>query len=161
MTAGGVPERVVAGLRSAGATVAVAESLTGGQVSARLVAVPGCSAVFRGGVVAYATDLKASVLGVSAALLDERGPVDADVASQMARGVALRLGADHGVATTGVAGPAPVGDAPPGTAYVAAHGPGGTRVRQLLLAGPRGAVRAAVTAAALSLLGGLVADEAR
>lgn len=160
MTAGDLPTRVVAGLRGAGATVAVAESLTGGEVCARLVAVPGCSAVLRGGVVAYATDLKASLLGVPTALLDERGPVDADVAREMARGVAQRLGADHGVATTGVAGPGPVGDAPPGTAYVAVHGPGGTRVRRVLLAGPRGAVRAAVTAAALALLGGLVADEA-
>ena len=79
--------RVVAGLTAAGRTVAVAESLTGGAVVEALVAVPGASACVRGGVVAYATDLKASLLGVPTALLDAVGPVDPEVALAMARGV--------------------------------------------------------------------------
>ena len=75
---------VVAALIRHGMTIAVAESLTGGLVVAELVSVPGASAVVRGGVVAYATDLKASQLGVDAALLAEVGPVDPRVAAQMA-----------------------------------------------------------------------------
>jgi len=88
-----------------GRTVAVAESLTGGLVVAALVGVPGASKVVRGGVVAYMTDLKASLLGVDPDLLARVGAVDGDVALAMARGVAVLLGADYGLATTGVAGP--------------------------------------------------------
>ena len=98
---------VLAELDAAGATVAVAESLTGGLLAAALVAVPGASRCFRGSVTAYATDLKASVLGVDAGLLAARGAVDAEVAGQMAEGVRRLMGADYGVATTGVAGPDP------------------------------------------------------
>ncbi|MHB1063387.1 MAG: CinA family protein [Georgenia sp.] len=151
--------RVVDALARRGATLAVAESLTGGQVCATLVAVPGVSAVLRGGVVAYASDLKAELLGVDPALLAARGPVHPDVARQMARGAAARLGATHAIATTGVAGPGPADGHPAGTVHVAAHGPGAERVRSLVLAGPRTAVRAAAAAAVLALLGGLLADE--
>jgi nicotinamide-nucleotide amidase len=86
-------------------TIAVAESLTGGLLVAELVAVPGASAVVRGGVVAYATDLKSSLLGVDAALLAASGPIHPDVARQLADGARVRMGADIGIATTGVAGP--------------------------------------------------------
>ncbi|WP_152204033.1 CinA family protein [Georgenia thermotolerans] len=151
-------ERVVAGLLGRGATLAVAESLTGGQVSATLVTVPGVSAVLRGAVVAYATDLKAELLDVDADLLAAHGPVRPEVALQMARGAARRLGATHGIGTTGVAGPGPADGRPAGTVYVAACGPGTARVRGLALAGPRAAVRAAATGAALALLGSVVDD---
>lgn len=154
-----LPARLVAALRAAGGTLAVAESLTGGQVTALLVTVPGASSVLRGGVVAYAADLKVTLLGVSAGLLATHGPVHRDVAAQMVRGGAARLGADHAIGTTGVAGPGPADGAPAGTVYVAAHGPGGTRVRALRLAGTRAAVRRSAALAALALLGGLVADE--
>ena len=100
-------------------TVAVAESLTGGLVVAALVGVPGASKVVRGGVVAYMSDVKAAVLGVDADLLARRGAVDRDVALAMARGVAERLGADYGVATTGVAGPDPQDGHPVGELWVA------------------------------------------
>jgi len=145
---------VVTALRAAGLTVATAESLTAGQVSATLAEVPGASEVLRGGVVAYATDVKASVLGVPAAHLERTGPVDADVAVAMARGAASLLHADLGVATTGVAGPGPHDGHPAGTVFVAVAAPGGgpSRVRGLALDGDRAAVRAGATAAALELL---------
>ncbi|GAA2513537.1 CinA family protein [Pilimelia columellifera] len=135
-----------------GETVAVAESLTGGLLSAALVAVPGVSAVFRGGVVVYATDLKASLAGVPAPLLAERGPVDPDVALALARGVRARCAADWGVATTGVAGPRPQGDAPVGLVYVAVAGPRGAVVRERHLDGGRAEIRSSAVEAALALL---------
>ncbi|MGW0034658.1 CinA family protein [Streptomyces sp. NPDC003314] len=118
--------RVLALLAERGQTLAVAESLTGGLVAAELTGVPGASASFRGSVTAYATALKHELLGVDGALLAERGAVDPEVASQMAAGVRARLGADWGIATTGVAGPDPQDGQPVGTVYVAVAGPAGT-----------------------------------
>lgn len=106
-----------------GRTLAVAESLTGGLVAATIVGVPGASKVFRGGVVAYATDVKADVLGVDAGLLERVGAVDPDVADAMAIGVARLLGADYGLATTGVAGPDPQDGQPVGTVWISVVGP--------------------------------------
>ncbi|MFK4070951.1 CinA family protein [Streptomyces sp. NPDC029674] len=110
-------------LAARGETLAVAESLTGGLVAAEITAVPGASRVFRGSVTAYATELKRDVLGVDGTLLDERGAVDPEVARQMADGVRKVLGADWGLATTGVAGPDPQDGQPVGTVYVAVSGP--------------------------------------
>jgi nicotinamide-nucleotide amidase len=143
---------VVASLAAAGLTVAVAESLTGGAVCAALVGVPGASAVCRGGVVAYATDLKHTLLGVSSALLDDRGAVDPEVALAMAAGVRGRLGSDLGVATTGVAGPDPQDGCPVGTVYVALVGEGHRQVRSLSLEGTRAEIRAETVARSLALL---------
>ncbi|MCL3860178.1 CinA family protein [Actinotalea sp. K2] len=106
-------------LVAAGRTIAVAESLTGGDLTASLVQVPGASRALRGGVVAYATDLKEVLLDVPHALLEEHGAVHPEVAVAMAQGVRARLGADYGLATTGVAGPDPQGAHRPGTVYVA------------------------------------------
>lgn len=117
--------QLVRALGQQGRTLAVAESLTGGLVASTIVGVPGASTVFRGGVVAYATEVKASVLGVDAGLLERVGAVDSDVADEMALGVARLLGADYGLATTGVAGPDPQDGQPVGTVYVAVVGPGG------------------------------------
>ena len=119
---------VVARLVELGQTVGCAESLTGGLVVARLVDTPGASAVVRGGVVAYATPLKASLLGVDAELLASRGAVDPDVAGQMAVGAQRVLEADWGVATTGVAGPEPQDGMPVGCVFVAVAEPGGSVV---------------------------------
>nr|WP_225754907.1 CinA family protein [Actinotalea sp. Marseille-Q4924] len=140
-----------------GATIAVAESLTGGAVTDALVTVPGASACLRGGVVAYATDVKRDVLGVEATLLERHGAVHADVAAAMAARVRVVLGADYGVATTGVAGPDAQDGRPPGTVHVAVSGPDGTRVRSSgpadrLAGGGRPAVRAWARDAALALL---------
>ncbi|MBO3084375.1 CinA family protein [Cellulomonas fengjieae] len=132
-------------------SLAVAESLTGGLVCAALVDVPGASRVLRGAVVAYATDLKGALLDVDRTLLDVRGAVDPDVVAAMATGVRHRLGADVGLATTGVAGPGPQDGRPPGTVYVAVCTPDGTHVRSLRLAGDRARVRAQAVDAVLSL----------
>jgi nicotinamide-nucleotide amidase len=146
---------VVELLTKRGETVAVAESLTGGLVCAAITAIPGASAVLRGGVVAYATELKATVLGVSPELLAERGPVNPDVAVAMAHGVRARCGSTYGLATTGVAGPDSQGGFPPGTVHVAVVSADDSEfVRTLHLPGNRGEVRAASVAAALELLVG-------
>jgi nicotinamide-nucleotide amidase len=148
--AGGVV-RWLAGRRE---SLAVAESLTGGLLAAAIVDVPGASAVFRGGLVVYATDLKESLAGVPAALLAARGPVDPEVALALAEGVRARCGADWGLATTGVAGPDPQDGVPVGTVYVAVAGPEppATRVRSLVVSGNRAAIRRAAVTAALELL---------
>ncbi len=103
---------VVRLLTVTGGTLAVAESLTGGLVAAEITSVPGASKVFKGSVTAYATELKHRLLGVDATLLVQRGAVDPQVAAQMAAGVRTMLGADWGIATTGVAGPDPRTDRP-------------------------------------------------
>ena len=139
-------------LTARGETVAAAESLTGGLVTAALTSVPGSSAVFLGGIVAYASSLKARLLGVPEDLLAEHGPVYPAVAAAMARGASARLGAIYGLATTGVAGPGPADGRVAGTVFVAAFGPGLESVRGLQLAGGRSAVRAASVVAVLSLL---------
>jgi nicotinamide-nucleotide amidase len=133
-------------------TLATAESLTGGRLAATLVEVAGVSAVYRGGFVVYATDLKQRLAGVPADLLAERGPVDPDVAGALAAGARERCDADWGVATTGVAGPEPQGGKPVGLVYVAVAGPTGVEVRELRLDGGRAAVCAGAVTAALELL---------
>lgn len=139
-------------LGARGSTVAVAESLTGGLLAAELSAPPGASAALRGGLVTYATELKAALAGVPEPLLAADGPVSPRVAAAMAAGARERLGATYGLATTGVAGPTPQGGAPVGTVHVALAGPGGGRVRSLALCGDREAVRTHSVAAALDLL---------
>ncbi len=148
-----------------GATIAVAESLTGGDVVSALVSVPGASAVLRGGVVAYATDLKASLLGVDPTLLAVEGAVHPDVARQMAAGARRACGtvdrpAAVGIATTGVAGPDTQDGRPVGLVYVGVstgelplHGAGSeSQAYELLVPGERAFVRAHAVRAALGAL---------
>ena len=151
-------EPVVHALARAGLTVAVAESLTGGALTAHLVEVPGASAVVRGGIVAYATDLKAALLGVDSDLLAERGPVDPVVARQMADGVRARLGSDIGVATTGVAGPSPQSGRGVGTVFIAVTTAERASVRPLRLVGDRDRLRQATVLVATALLRGTLLD---
>lgn len=137
---------VVAALTARGETVAVAESLTGGLVVATLVGVPGASAVVRGGVVAYATPVKHTVLGVDADLLAERGAVDPEVARQMAAGVRSALAVDGepatwGISTTGVAGPDPQDGKPVGTVFVGIASAERAVAWELHLDGDRTAIR--------------------
>ncbi len=154
---------VVAALRARGQTIAVAESLTGGLLAAALVEVPGASDVFRGGLVVYATDLKATLAGVPEALLAERGPVDPDVAAALAAGARDRCGADWALSTTGVAGPEPHGGQPVGTVWLGVAGPDPaatrpdraasvTAVRKVSISGDRAAVRDGAVRAALDLI---------
>lgn len=139
--------------REAGATIAVAESLTGGALASAIVDVPGASAVLRLGVVAYDTATKASVLDVDAALLAERGAVDGDVAAGMAAGVRALADvggpATIGVATTGVAGPEPQDGHAVGEVHLGIATATGARSVRLDLTGDRAAIRAATVAAAL------------
>jgi nicotinamide-nucleotide amidase len=144
-------------LRDRGQTLAVAESLTGGLLAATIVEIPGVSAVFRGGLVVYATDLKHELAGVPEELLNERGPVDGDVAAALAEGARTRCGADWGLATTGVAGPDPQDGKPVGMVFLGVAGPTDKVVRQLSLTGSRAAIRHDAMVSALTLL----ADELR
>jgi len=150
---------VFAAAAAKGCSLAVAESLTGGAVIDALVGVPGASTVLRGGIVAYATDLKHRLLDVPAGLLAERGAVDPDVAEAMALGALERTGARVAVATTGVAGPEPQDGKPVGLVYL---GVAGTTPApwvdsaEFRFAGDRAAVRAqAVEAALRALLAGI------
>lgn len=117
--------RLIADLTARGLTVAAAESLTGGLLTAILTEIPGSSAVVRGGLVVYATDLKHTLADVDSALLAERGPVDPDVAAALAHGARIRCNADIGIGLTGVAGPDPQHGMPVGTWFCAVDGPGG------------------------------------
>lgn len=135
---------VHAALLDRGETVCCAESLTGGGLADLLSGTPGASATFRGGVVSYATEVKRSVLGVTAAQV-----VSADCAGQMATGVRRVVGADWALSTTGVAGPTPQEGRPVGTVYVGLAGPAGVVVHRFRLAGERDAIRAGTCAAAL------------
>lgn len=151
-TPGDLAGLVVHGLTGHGLTIAAAESLTGGRLTATLVDVPGASVVVRGGLVTYATDLKHELLGVDSALLAEMGPVNPQVAIMMAAGVRERCFADVGVSTTGVAGPDGQDGHSPGEVYVAVVTAGAAEVRGLRLVGDRDHVRTAAVAAALSLV---------
>jgi nicotinamide-nucleotide amidase len=119
-------------LRARGATVATAESCTGGLVAARLTAVPGSSDYVLGGVVAYANAAKSELLGVAPEVLREHGAVSEPVARALAAGARARLGADWGIGVTGVAGPGGGSDEKPvGTVHHAVAGPGGVVVHRL------------------------------
>lgn len=143
-------------LRRRGETVATAESLTAGLVAAALTEVPGASAVVRGGLVVYATDLKDRLAGVDPQLLAEHGAVHPDVAAQLAVGASQRCGADWGIGLTGVAGPDPQDGVAPGTVHLGFTGPQGPQVRTVVLDGDRHAVRAAAVRAALEHFAGML-----
>ena len=149
---------LIATLAQAGETVAVAESLTGGALADALITPAGASAVVRGAVVAYDTELKASLLGVDRGLLEREGPVHPEVARQMAIGVRTCLetsagAATIGVATTGVAGPAEQGGRRAGTVFVAVSHGDEVRVEEAAFTGDRSEVRSATVELALRMLG--------
>ncbi|QFG69086.1 CinA family protein [Ornithinimicrobium pratense] len=152
MTAAPLPGRVLAALQDHGHTIAVAESLTGGLVAAALTDVPGASATVRGGVVAYVDEVKAGVLGIPGRVLEEDGAVSRACAVAMAQGVRDLLGADWGLATTGVAGPGPSGGKAAGSVHIAVAGEQRSAHRALTLRGTRTQVRADAVTAVLELL---------
>ena len=140
-------------------TVAAAESLTAGLLTAALTEVPGSSAVLRGGIVCYATDLKSTLVGVDPGLLECVGPVDPDVARQLATGIRDRCAARIGIGLTGVAGPTSQGGQPPGTVFVGLASPAGSTVRRLSVAPvTRFDVRAAAVRCAVEELERLVGE---
>jgi nicotinamide-nucleotide amidase len=146
-------------LRENEQTLAVAESLTGGLVSAALTDIPGSSDAFRGGIVSYATELKTKLLGVSPSVLIAHGPVYPRVAAAMADGVRKRLGATWGAATTGVAGPGPSDGYPAGTVHISVSATGDTVVRTIALAGDRDTVRRLTVERTLGLLLGRLRED--
>ncbi len=148
----GRAELIIQRLRQRQETVATAESLTGGLVCAVLTSVPGASAVVRGGLIVYATDLKANLAGVNGRALYEHGAVDPLIAEQLAEGAARRCGADWGVGLTGVAGPDPQDGVDPGTVHIGLARDTKMTVRTIEVTGDRHAVRAAAVDAALGLL---------
>lgn len=134
---------VIAAATASRTTLATAESLTGGLLGALLTSVPGASEVFRGGVIAYATDIKSSLLSVDVALLERGGPVQSEVALAMAQGVSGRLTADLTVGVTGVAGPGPQNGVAPGVVHIAVFdaATGSSRLHSLTFTGDRAEIR--------------------
>ena len=145
-------QRVHAALLARGETVAAAESLTAGLFCATLASVPGASATLRGGAVVYATDLKATLAGVSPQLLAAHGPVSEPTAAALAEGIRSRCGATWGIGLTGVAGPDPVDGHPPGRVYLGVSDGLVTVVHELDLPGDRAQVRAAAVETAFRRL---------
>ncbi|MGB3732822.1 CinA family protein [Microbacterium sp.] len=147
---------LIAALRQRGWTLGVAESLTGGAVAAEIVSVAGASAALWGAVVAYATPVKHTVLGVDADLLAEFGPVHAEVAVQMADGIRRVVAvdgraADVGISTTGIAGPDSPDGQPVGTVHVGVVTPHERISRLHVFAGSRAEVRQQATDAVIAL----------
>jgi nicotinamide-nucleotide amidase len=145
---------IVHELTARGWTIAVAESLTGGLLVAELIRTPGASAVVNGGIVAYSTELKHTLLGVNSGLLAAHGPVHADVAAQMAVGVRDRLAvagspATVGISTTGVAGPDAQGGVAVGTVFVGFAVGSEVRTSRLQLTGTRDGIRSATVSESL------------
>ena len=145
-----VDELVAKRLVARSQTVAVAESCTGGGLGARLTALPGSSAWFVGGVIAYSNDAKVALLGVAQGTLDRVGAVSRETAIEMAQGVRDRTGADWALSITGVAGPGGGSpDKPVGLVHIGLAGPFGTSAREVRLTGNRETVRLRSTTAAM------------
>ncbi|KAK2767526.1 hypothetical protein FQN54_003683 [Arachnomyces sp. PD_36] len=154
-----IAREVVQLLKQAGQTLAVAESLTGGGVMATLTAVEGCSAVFRGGVVSYATPLKQHLLNVDGDLISEHGVIHPEVAAQMATGARTvttqqdMTPTSWGIGTTGVAGPDPQDEKPVGMVFIGVASADGSKgFGPFHFPGSRERVREATIIEALSLL---------
>jgi PncC family amidohydrolase len=139
--------------RLEGKTLSTAESLTGGMIGSLLTAVPGASAVYKGGIICYTNEIKANVLGVPTDLLETWGAVSAPVAERMALGVRKLMKTDFAVAVTGLAGPG--GDEfghSVGTVFIAVAHSDGTEVRECHFDGDRAEVRAQTCQRALEMV---------
>ena len=148
-----IAEIVLDAARTQGLSLATAESCTGGLVASRLTSVPGSSDVFRGGVIAYADDVKEHELGVGRSVLSQHGAVSAETARAMADGARARLGVDVAIAVTGIAGPGgATEDKPVGLVFLHAAGPDGEEARRIDLPGDREMIRGRAAAAALHLV---------
>ena len=139
-------------LRKSKQTVSVAESVTGGLVSGHLTSVPGSSDYFIGGIVSYSPRVKVTQVGVSPALISQHGVVSKEVAIALAEEIKKRLRTDIGLATTGVAGPAPLPPAPVGKVFIALAGKSTVEYKELNLQGSRSEIREKAARACLGLL---------
>jgi nicotinamide-nucleotide amidase len=146
-------------LAQEGATLATAESLTGGRLAAAVTAVPGASASYLGGFVTYATSMKEGLLGVSHEVVERYGVVSAECARAMAAGCREATGATYALATTGVAGPDSQEDKPVGTVFVGIAGPDGVSALTMELVGDRHQIQHRVCREALSALCGILRRE--
>jgi len=146
-------------LGAAGATLATAESLTGGRLAAAVTAVPGASESYLGGFVTYATSLKQSLLGVPADLVERYGVVSAECAQAMAAGCRDATGATYALATTGVAGPDSQEGKAVGTVFVGLAGPDGVSALTMELVGDRHQIQDRACREALSALSGIIRGE--
>ena len=151
---GGIENAVVALLARRGETLAVAESMPGGNLAARLTAIPGVSAVFPGGATVYSARAKAALTGLEPGFIEAHGTVSEPVTLALAAAIRERLGSTWGLAVTGNAGPTedPEGPAPVGTCVVAAVGPEGSECRTFRLPGGRIELQARAVTWALDLL---------
>lgn len=143
-------------LGSAQATLATAESLTGGRLAAAVTSVPGASRSYVGGFVTYATELKEALLGVPGEIVAEYGVVSAECARAMAEGCRAMTGATYAVSTTGVAGPESQEGKPVGTVFVAIAGPDGVAAVAMELVGDRAQIQEQACREALSALCGIL-----
>lgn len=143
---------LVTALRDSGTTVATAESLTAGLLSATIAGVSGASAVLRGGLVVYATELKHELAAVPATVLASHGPVSAETAAALARGARVRCGADWGVGLTGVAGPGSQDGRPPGLVFCGVAHDERVHIERWQLKGDRWGIRSGAVRAAISAL---------
>ena len=151
-----VPEYLHELLGKKGETFGCAESCTGGLVADSIVNLPGASAVFKGGIVAYANEVKERVLAVSPEILQNHGAVSPECAVAMAEGACRTLDCSCAVSTTGIAGPdGGSAEKPVGLVYIAAVYRGVTAVKELRLRGSRRMIRERAAAQALQLLCGL------
>ncbi|HWJ82786.1 MAG TPA: CinA family protein [Nocardioides sp.] len=153
----GAASELVDQLQDHDATVATAESLTGGRLAARLTEAPGSSAVYLGGVVTYATEAKRGVLDVPEEVVERYGVISEECARAMAEGARRLFGSTYALSTTGVAGPDTQEDKPVGTVFVGLAGPDGTSVLSLDLDGDRQSVQEDTVAAAVAALADQVA----
>jgi len=140
-------------LRERGATLAIAESCTGGLLSSRVTDVPGSSAYFLGGGVCYTARLKTEIAGVDPALIREHGEVSEPVAIALARGIRERFGATYGIGVTGIAGPGGgTPEKPVGTVHIAVAGPSSDEHRKMFWPMGRALFKLFATQSALDLL---------
>ena len=148
-----VAERLVELMKARGLKCATAESCTGGGIGSAITAVPGSSAVYLGGVISYANEVKHGVLGVSEETLATVGAVSPETAAQMAEGVRRLVGADLAVSVTGIAGPdGGTADKPVGLVWFGLASASGTRTEKAIFTGDRARVREQAVVHALGML---------
>jgi nicotinamide-nucleotide amidase len=145
----GLVSQIVDALRKSGETLSTAESITGGSISSTLVGVPGASDVFKGGITAYSDEVKVAQLNVDPKLIEKYSAISEQVADAMAQGAVETFNTTWAIATTGVAGPGPVGVHEAGTVWLSIRGPI-NQTTVLALSGEREMVRNAATSSAIA-----------